>query len=445
MSARTLKAAAFTTFAAAAAVAWFIFASKTDDRNVFVNESSDHRYDESIQVSILAARERSKVQNAVVISDRYPLDAFNDAAIELFARLRLGRANAGRSVLYLFSPKLHALKIETGYALESVIPDVSLRFLERAAKTFVFSERYQDFWSELINTINIEIVDRERGLSTGSDFSGFRFLSGGGGIFSRDYEATYERLVEESRAMDAKAPAGRYGASRDVGASIAAYLDSLRDGVGDAKIPVLSDESGAFRRMTPMTSFQLFRNAKFYDEAGLAEVVEAGRFAYAFFRRGRPALPIVLERIDAVWRVQEPLSWSLFQRFENSDDVFLKYPMRLPATAQLAFARRFAKPIYPGPQIDPGAPGDELQALYFRLYALDRIATKLEASPWDAQSDDRLRIAYDVLLNLGRMTESLNVQKTLVKRHPDDRELARTLKFYENKYRFKGASWRLAL
>ncbi len=35
---------------------------------------------------------------------------------------------------------------------EGVMPDLKVHFLEEAAKTFVYADRYQDFSAELINS-----------------------------------------------------------------------------------------------------------------------------------------------------------------------------------------------------------------------------------------------------------------------------------------------------
>ena len=129
---------------------------------VFINETKDHRFDESIRVSILAAEKRTGVQHAVLISDKpIPKDDINFGAAQIFKDLQLGKQNSGRAILYYYSPEKKLLKIEVGYALEGDLSDVIVHRLELAAKSFIYSDHYQDFWAELINTINIEIAEKQ--------------------------------------------------------------------------------------------------------------------------------------------------------------------------------------------------------------------------------------------------------------------------------------------
>lgn len=433
----------------AAVVGAVLWTHKPRFRHVFVNETADHRFDESIQVSILAAYKRTGVQNAVVITDRFSDSDLEARAHGLFRRLDLGRATKGRAILYLFSPRDKALKIEVGYALEPVMPDAQLHFLEEAAKTFTYADRYQDFWAELINTVNIEIQKREAGGSAAPDFSRFKYLSGGAGMLSRAYGSSPAQLEEEMRRLPA-AEGVAFSARDSAAASLRAYLSSLRAGLGDEDLGVLSPGSRVMRAVTPMTSYQLYRNAKMYDDAGLDELIEDGDLAFAFFRPGQPVLPIVLRRDAGSWRVEEPLSWSLFQRFEDSNRVFLKYPLELRSPlARRYVARAFGAPLYRGPVVRPAelfAPAlraDSLRYSYFRLFWLERAAQELERAPSDDQ--DRLSLALDVYENLGRFSKYLATMKRLADLRPGDRELARDYAYFKDTLRLSGPQWRLTL
>jgi len=443
---RRAAAAALVSLAIVAGVLWL---RPPRFRHVFVNETADHRFDESIQASILASYKRTGVQNAVVITDRFPSDELETRAHRLFRRLGLGRASKGRAILYLYSPAAKALKIEVGYALEPVMPDVQLHFLEEAAKTFTFSDRYQDFWAELLNTLNIEIQKREAGGRDPVDLSRFKFLSGGAGLTSRAYDVSAARLEDEMRRLPPSARAD-FRAGRSPSDSLAAYLASLRAGAGDEDLGVLSPASRVMRAVTPLTSYQLYRNAGMYDEAGLDELVADGDLAFAFFRPGHPVLPIVLRRSDGVWLVEEPLSWSLFQRFEDSNRVFLKYPLELgSAEGRRYLARAFGRPLYRGPALTtsallaPALRRDPLRYSYFRLFWLERAARELERAPSDDQ--DRLSIALDVYENLGRFSKYLATMKRLKELRPEDRELARDYAYFESQLKLSGPSWRRTL
>ncbi len=413
---------------------------------VFINETDDHRFDESIQVSILASYNRTKIQNAVVITDRFSLTDMQTKAAEIFSKLELGKKTNGRAILYLFSPKTHSLKIEVGYALEGVLPDVKAHSLEQAAKTFTYVDRYQDFWAELINTINIEIASQEDSKEPviyGYDFSKFRFSSGGAGTFSSSYKATAEQLEADIKKMPTKADP-RYEASSDPKWTLAHYMESLKEGIGDINLPLLSTESRFFRSFTPLSNYQLYRNWKMYQAAGLDQIVETENYAFAIYRKNQPVLPIVLVKQDHQWKIQEPLSWSLFQRFEDSNQVFLKFPIFMnSAKAQDLFDQKFGQPLYKTEKLDLSKldKKDPAQYFYFNYYWLEKSAELFSAFKLGNLSEDSLWLLLDIQNNLGRFSKYLEISSELVKRRPQDKELKRNHDFYLDAYQFSGSKW----
>lgn len=428
--------------------------TNTPFHHVFINETSDHRFDESIQVSILSSFNRTHVQNAVVISDRFSSTDLNSAAAELFKTLKLGQHTQGRALLYLFSPRASSLKIEVGYALEGVLPDAHVHMLEQAAKTFIFTDHYQDFWAELINTANIEIYERENlkgEVTEDFDFSKFRFLSGGAGIISNRYLATPGELEKEMNRLKPEEKS-RFTPDADIRVTVENYLESLHKGLGDENLPLLARESRIFRQITPMTNYQLYRNWKMYSRAGIDRVFTEGKEGFVFFRPGYPVLPLVLRNENGVWKVQEPLSWSLFQRFEDSMKVFLKYPLNSSSSDLNSYiAGAFGKPIYNGPIIDLEAlyqgnfESRSLLQTYFRLYWLDQAVELVENNPSLKWTDDLGWVALDVYSNLGQFSKALSVMEKLVRAHPEDVTWKRNYDFYKNAYHFTGPDWTLSL
>ena len=409
--------------------------------NVYINETSDHRFDESIEVSILAAKNRTGVQNAVVITDRFEVAALEAKAAELFKALRLGEKTQGRAILYLYSPKTKSLKIEVGYALEGEMPDVQVHRFEQAAKGFTFNDRYQDFWAELINTVNIEIFEQEhqsgtQALGSKSETeSDLQFLSGGAGIVAHDYTANIDDLIKQ---MGPSPKCTEYEGSDDIKKSLEAYLASLGAGVGAEKIGILSRTSRFFRTFTPMTEAQLKRNWKMYEKAGIDQIFREGGFAYVFYKRNHPVLPIVLVFQSGAWRVDEPRSWVLFQRFENSQQVFLKYPLDIKNTAFRAYIdSRFPKTLYKKPNVDASAyTQDPKLNAYLNYYWLERAAFDIKGA-----SDDELWVRLDVENNLGRFRDFVRTLRRLSKLEPDDKRLASDMQYYEKLYRFDGPDW----
>lgn len=438
-------------------------------KNVFVNTTSDHRFDDSIRVSILAARKRTGVQNAVVIANRMPIGkSLEQWASELFAELALGRENAGRAILYLYVPTERALKIEVSYALEGIVTDLDVKRLEEAAKTFVYVDRQHDFWAELINTINIHVQRKAEG-KIGFDFTHSTYVSGGAGAASWDYDVTVEQLSRELRLL-APDRESEFRAGSTPAETLRKYLESLGQGIGDPKLPLLSSGSRLFRNHTPLTRAQLLRNATIYTEAGEPVWIEQGARALAVFARSHPVLPIVLSRTrDGRWLVDEPASWAWFHRFEDSLEVFQKFKGH-PFASRMREAG-FRSPdyfIYHGAApVRSFVESDEdftatmidlqLQAarassadahfalgdfLLFEVYvpeaALGAYLKGLELDP--GRHDYRWRL-LDLYINLGRVRDFLETGRRLVTAHPNDTTLARDFEFFEKAYSFDPAEW----
>ena len=420
-------------------------------QHVFINETADSQFDESIQSSILAAYMRTKVQNAVIISDRFTPDKMNAEAAQLFKELHLGEASQGRAILYLFSPLNHFLKIEVGYGLEGVLPDAQVHFLEQAAKSFTYSDRYQDFWAELINTLNIQIWEKEHSAETSPtetlDPAKFKFLSGGAGISSADYTSTPQDLREKINKIPAQ-NLPLFQPAHTPEETLQRYLTSLEQGLGEDTLPLLNFESRLFRATTPRTSYQLFRNARMYSKAGLDRLIVDQPLAFAFFKPHHPVLPIVLIQESGKWLVQEPLSWSLFQRFEDSMDVFLKFPLDVKSEELRHYlAKYFRKPLYSQIPISRSAlvetrSKETLNYFYFQIYWLDRVAEDLKKQGDISSRPQMLWIAVDVNNNLGRFSEMLKSLEQLRELFPKDQELAANYEFYKKTFKFSSSDWR---
>ena len=391
---------------------------------------------------------RTGIQNAVVITDRLASEDLEQEAARLFSQLRVGELQKGRGVLYLFSPARKLLKIEVGYALEGVLPDIAVNGLELAAKTFIYTDRYQDFWAELINTINIEVFERERGVvNQDYDFSQFRFMSGGAGISSREYDVSMDQLMREFRSV---ASDDQYEPMPDVSETVNTYLKSLHDGVGDSKLRILSLESRIFREFTPLTTFQLFRNWRMYTRAGIDKVFQEGNLAFVFFKPKQPVLPIVLRKDDGVWRVDEPLSWSLFHRFEDSMQVFIKYPLAgISKECASYMSTNLSDPLYPlnkpihlstlqAKELNDA----DLESVYLRLFWLSRAAKLLKAQNISKQVD-LLWMAADIYLNLGRMSEFADAYSQAASVQPNNQKLQTNAQFYRELIQFKDEDWLL--
>ncbi len=407
-----------------------------DKTYVFINETSDHRFDESIRMSIYAAYRRSGVQNAVVISDR------ERDAEKLFQKLKIGLTTRGRGILYLFSPRERRLQIEVGYALEGVLPDVRVKMLELAAKSFIYSDRYQDFWAELINTMNIDV---QQGGGADEFPVPLKFLSGGAGITSNSYDKSFDQFkLESPGSVDVL----KFRAGADIRESYDRYLQSLAQGVGDVGLDLLTDEARFRRNLIPLTNFQLFRNHRMLMAAGIDTILESGNLAFIFPRGGHPVLPVILRKEGAKWRVHEALAWSLFQRFEDSSQVFLKFPLRDAAPALMTYIQRvFGNPIYRGPEFslpELGSPlvaGASAEMVTLKLAWPDYIVSKYASS----DEEEKLWILADAYQSLGQFTRFVDTYLKLSQKRPNDSTVKRNFEFYQKHALFNDDEWRLSL
>lgn len=433
-------------------VALFISKSRqVEKRHFFINETSDHRFDESIRVSILGADQRTGLQNAVVISNRTNESGqLEKIAAQTFKDLRLGEGNKGRAILYYFNPAEKALKIEVGYALEGVLPDITVRGLEMAAKSFIFTNRYQDFWAELINTLNIEIQYKERGeqsLSEGFDFTQYRFLSGGGGTLSNSYDRTWTQMMKER----SKIPLNRsvYQAQKSPEEALNLYLQSLHAGRYESDLDFLTTESQFFRSVTPHTSYQMYRNARMYERAGLDRLIQDGTFAWAFFKKNNPVLPLVFRQEKGLWKVHEPFSWSLFQRFEDSNQVFLKFPLIFESVELMGYLNQeMGRPLYHLTTPlkaeflrTPVKDSTNFREDLIHLYWIDRAEAEITKMDAHQLSNDDLLMAADVYNNLGLFSSFRKIYAIIAQRFPQDSIVQKNWQFYQEALNLRDQDW----
>lgn len=443
MGRKTLAAFALLALAVAG---YFVSSTRTSPSKpyIFINETSDHRFDESIRMSIVAAQMRTGVQNAVVITDDFnENDGPERFATQLFEELKVGQASGGRGLLYLYSPTKKVLKIEVSYQLEGVLTDLRVGGLERAAKTFVYSDRYQDFWAELINTLDIEIANAKDGKKFPENLQ-FKYLAGGAGVSAADY-ATLDQLKVELKEQKATQSSGR-----SIDEVVAQYFSSLSQGLSEENSDILSRESEFARRMVPLTSFQLYRNWEMYRKVRRDRTFEMDDLAFVFFKPGQPVLSIVLKKHAGLWRVQEPMSWALFQRFEDSMKVFRKFEITgLSSELQNYLQKRFGNPLYPKnvpveltelskSQLNVESPRDA----YFQLFAIDLVQTKLEPK-MSSLNDSDLFLLVDSESNLGRFSKFKEAYRLAASRYPSDESIQKNLEFYEKLPVLDDSKWQL--
>jgi TPM domain len=295
---------------------------------VLVNETEQHDFDLAFRMSLKLAENKSGIENALVLLPSLPpAKTIEETAADLVTRLRIGARRNGRGILYVYAVKENLLKIEVSYALEGDIPDAFCHRLEEAAKTYMLSEVPQDFISELIITTNLRGMGskNEAGGALQPRWLNAEFLSGGAGALTRGLHRTLEDYQGAIRRLP-EAAFGDFLPSPDAAESVRRYLASLAAGIGDPRLPLLTEGSRIFRAVVPRNEEQQLRINDYFTSAGPYRLLFAGDLGLAVPGPGKSNLPFVLHRgSDGLWYVDEAKSWTYFHRFEDDVNFFVKY------------------------------------------------------------------------------------------------------------------------
>jgi hypothetical protein len=275
-----------------------------------------------------------------------------------------------------------------------------------------------------------------------------------------DYERAIRRLPDE--ALNGFLP------SRDADQSVRRYLSSLADGIGDPRLPLLTEGSRIFRAVVPRDDAQQRRIFEYFQAAAPYRLIVAGTLAAAVPQPGHSNLPFVLRRgTDGLWYVDEAKTWTYFHRFEDNVNFFAKYSdnpfldalraMNAPNAARAIYgdhARTPAPPAYPfslGAAVQAyeeklrGAPRDAaghaaLGDLYlFEMNWLAKAIAMYETAAALAPGELAYRWRLvDLYLNASRADKMLAELKFLSEHLPADRQTREWYDYYRNEYDFGG-------
>ena len=438
-------------------------------RYVFVNETENHAHDTALKMSLKLAEKRSGIENGLILLKGLPAGAtIEETAEALFRRWQIGRDRGGRGILYVYAEEENRFKIEVSYALEGVFPDLLCHRLEQAAQTYLLSEIPQDFLSELLITMNIEGQETRREAPLGFEPPAWlspRMLSGGAGVAARSYRPTLEDYLEAVRALPEE-DAAAFRPSPDPSESAKLYLASLELGLGDPRLPLLTEGSQIFRAVVPRSQAQQRRVMDYYQKAMPYDLRRHDDLAVAVFRPGVANLPIVLRRSrDGLWYVDEPKSWTWFHRWEDQNDFFPKYDdLPLGSALRQTGHPNADRPIYRGrvptprprpypfsliqavAELEAKARADDrnpewparLGEVY--LFEMNWISRAIESFDQAARLDaTRLEYhwrLYDLYINHSEVEKALSELRLLVERSPEDAEAKQWLEWYTAAYTF---------
>ena len=432
-----------------------------------MNETGQHDFDLAFKMSLKLAEDKSGIENALLLLPALPASkTIEQVAVERFAQLRIGARRNGRGILYVYSAKENLMKIEVSYALEGDIPDGFCHRLEDAAKTYMLSEVPQDFISELIITTNLRgMRSRDEAGMSQPTWLDSQFLSGGAGALAHGYRKSIEDYQQAILRLPVAA-FGEFSPSSDAAETVRRYLASLEAGIGDPRLPVLTEGSRIFRAVVPRNQEQQRRVYDYFVSAGGYQLLFARDLGLAVPGPDGSNLPIVVRRgADGLWYVDEPKAWTYFHRFEDSTNFFVKYADNPFFTGLRALGRpNMANAIYGAHVNAPQPPGypfsivaavraaeGEIRAapgvaanyarlgdLYlFEMNWLSRAIEQYEKA--SAMAPDVLAYRWrlmDMYLNDSRADKMLDELAYLAKHSPGDRQTQEWYRDYRKAYEF---------
>jgi hypothetical protein len=453
--------------AAGGAFAWHRAQAPSRPQYLMINETGQHDFDLAFRMSLKIAEAKSGIENALVLMESLPPSkTIEEEATDIFQRMRVGARRNGRGILYLYSARENLLKIEVSYALEGEIPDAYCRRLEEAAKTYMLSEVPQDFISELIITTNLRgMGSKDLGSEAAPRWLSSAFLSGGAGALAPGYRRTLADYQGAIHRMP-EADLGAFSPSPDAEETLRRYLASLAAGIGDPRLPLLTEGSRIFRVIVPRNEEQQLRISEFFRSAGVHRLLYAGQLALALPGPDRSNLPVVLRRgSDDLWYVDEAKAWTYFHRFEDNVNFFVKYAdnpflpelqsEHLPNMQSAIYGTHVHTPplaAYPSSLSDAVRSGEqkilgaptvasnyaELADLYlfemnWQTRALDLYEKASSLAPEEMAYRWRL---VDLYLNTSRADKMLAQFKFLASRLPADRQTQAWYREYQKTYDF---------
>ena len=438
------------------------------DRYLLINQTSRHDFDLAFRMSLKLAERKSGIENALILLPELPPSrSIEDIAAEDFSKLRIGARRNGRGILYLYSAKENLLKVEVSYALEGDIPDIFCHRLEEAARTYMLSEVPQDFISELIITTNLRGMGSKdkAGSMVRPEWLNAEFLSGGAGALVQGYRRTLEDYARAIRLLP-RAELSQFAPSNNVETTLQRYLLSLAQGIGDPRLPLLTEGSRIFRAVVPRDEAQQKRVFEFLQAATPHRILYAKDLALAVPQPGKSNLPVVLRRgSDGFWYVDEPKSWTYFHRFEDNVNFYVKYAdnpflgqlrkLRVPNVEQAIYADHVPTPVRPAYpfalarylgileehiRAAPGEAANYAALGDFYLFEMNWL-TRAIASYEKAQALAPGELVYrwrlmDLYLNASRAEEMLGELKFLSEHLPGDRQTRGWYEFYRKEYAF---------
>jgi hypothetical protein len=260
-------------------------------------------------------------------------------APEVFALRKVGEGAPTGGVLVLLNPARQEARIEVSYTLEPALPDALVgRIAEGQLAPYAAYQlagmAVQDVVAYLKDILLQQAIEGRLALDDRfrerpAYLERVRFLSGGGGAQVRVPPA--DELATRDFMARVEAPRrARYAPSRDPMASAEAFLRVQQDLVGDPTLELLTEGSQCMRRRYPFAPYEEIERARRLEAGKPWRVTVSGDRAVVDSNAPpRGFAPILLQRVDGLWRVDSVETWkNLFfdrngdYRVHNSDNPY---------------------------------------------------------------------------------------------------------------------------
>lgn len=229
---------------------------------------------------------------------------------------RIGEGAPTGGMLVLMEPAGHRARIAVTYGLEGVLTDALLGEIadDQLAPYASYGtpamavHDVMDFLQVLLieKVLDGELDLAERFRQRPAVRETLAFLSGGAGAQVRipaRPDGGWKAPVPPERAA-------LYAPSADPEESFAAYLRSLADLVGDPELELFTPDSRFQRRRSPLAPYETLRRADaFRRSRPYYAIVEGDRAVVRSEAPSRNMYPVLLHRIDGLWRVDLVALW----------------------------------------------------------------------------------------------------------------------------------------
>lgn len=395
------------------------------ETHVYINETVDHGADDEIRFLIFKLQMSTGIQHAVFVSSGQ--DDIEVETAAMWSQLKVGSKTSEHGVLYVYRPRTRELKIKLSPLLAMQISNsTGNKLSEQQATEWVessargsYSESNYDFWRHVLESTTALLLNPH--------------------LIEIDPVARQNALSSD-----------KFRAQGFVDKSLETYVRSLQSGVVVSDLDILTEESRRYRKLNHPIELHLRQAAIDQKEAGIDRVFQSDGFAFVFFKPSAAVLPIIFKNENGLWRVQEPLALSLFEKHEVAKKTVMKFPLKGRSNEFNDYIeKRFRRPVYPiGAAIElknlSASPDlKDLRSLFFQLRDTREIGSKFDVKDASLLPAIDRWILADTQLDIGHWRQFLETYRLATDLLPDDKQIRETLRDFEKLPVLSESSWKL--